>query len=102
MKTFKEYINESYDKNSLNEKMDTEYWAAYNYDEWAPDSWADKSKDFEDTFEEAIVNWQQEAERSSMLKNKDIQYVRKLAEEFFKIEKWISINVIHAMITQSF
>ena len=35
-----------------------------------------------------------------MIKGKQITAVKKLAMEFFKIEKWISINVIHAMIAQ--
>jgi len=95
---FESEVNES-----LNEKMDTKYWADYNDDtsiQGSPKGWSDKSKDFEDTFEDAVDEWNAEAERESMIKGKQIADIRKLAMEFFKIEKWISINVIHAMIAQ--
>jgi mannose-6-phosphate isomerase-like protein (cupin superfamily) len=97
-KTFNQFINES-----LNEKIDTKYWANYNDDSSVPGSYpefSEKSKDFKGTFDDAIDEWNSEAERESMIKGKQITAIKKLAMEFFKIEKWISINVIHAMIAQ--
>ena len=61
---------------------------------------AEEDRMVEDTFEEAVTSWNQEAEREDMIKGAQIKDVKKLAEEFFKKEKWISVNVIHAMIAQ--
>jgi hypothetical protein len=90
-----------YERN-LEESIDTKYWAEYNTDTsgQAPAEFSDKSTEFEDTFEDAVVAWNQEAERENMIKGGQIQDIKKLAEEFFKKEKWISVNVIHAMIAQ--
>jgi hypothetical protein len=94
-----------YESEEVNEKaMDTKYWADYNDDtsiQGSPKSFSDKSKDFEDTFEEAVSEWNREAEGAeNRIKGAQIQNIRKLAQEFFKIEKWISVNVIQAMIMQ--
>jgi hypothetical protein len=98
LKTFEDFVNES-----INEKMDTKYWADYN-DQNSPQStpeFAKKSKDFEDTFEDAVVEWNREADGAeNRIKGAQIQKIKKMAEEFFKIEKWISVNIIHAMIMQ--
>jgi hypothetical protein len=97
--TFESFINES-----LNEKMDTKYWADYNDDtsiQGSPSKWAVKSTNFEDAFEEAVVLWNQEAEGpENRIKGAQIKKIEKLAREFFKIERWISINVVQAMIMQ--
>ena len=95
-------IDES-DESVANEKLDTKYWADYNKDTsgQGEKSWEEKSKEFEDTFEEAVVLWNREAEGpENRIKGAQIQNIKKLAEEFFKIEKWISVNVIQAMIMQ--
>jgi|NOAtaT_7_FD_contig_91_416561_length_2839_multi_4_in_0_out_0_4 hypothetical protein len=98
IKSFNEFINES----KINERMDTKYWADYNNDTSGQGNPAhqEMSKDFEDTFEEAVTTWNQEAERDSMIKTPQIKKIEKMAQEFYKIEKWISVNVIHAMIMQ--
>lgn len=98
IKTFEEFLNEG-----VNEKLDTKYWAGYNKDTSGQSSehFAEKSKDFEDTFEDAVVYWNQEAEGSeNRIKGAQIKAIEKMAMEFFKIEKYISINIIHAMIAQ--
>ena len=90
-------------ENFLNEGMDTKYWAGYNKDTsgQGDKSWEEKSKDFEDTFEEAVTEWNREAEGAeNRIKGAQIQKIKKMADEFFKKEKWISINVIQAMIMQ--
>ena len=96
--TFESFVNES-----MNEKMDTKYWADYNDDTsgQGDKSHAVKSTNFPGTFEIAVFDWNQEAERGNELrKPATIKKIKDMAEEFFKIEKWISINVIHAMIMQ--
>ena len=89
-------------KKFVKESIDTKYWAEYNTDTTgqAPAEFSNKTTEFEDTFEDAVVAWNQEAERENMIKGGQIQDIKKLAEEFFKKEKWISVNVIHAMIAQ--
>jgi hypothetical protein len=84
------------------ETIDTKYWAGYNTDTsgQGKKEFANKSNDFEETFEDAVVAWNQEAEKDAMIKGAQIQKIRNLAQEFFKKEKWISVNVIHAMISQ--
>ena len=100
LKTFEAFVNES-----INEKaMDTKYWAEYNDDnsiQGQSKHYSDKSTDFEDTFEDAVSEWNQEAEGpENRIKGAQIQKIKKLAEEFFKKEKWVSVNVIQAMIMQ--
>lgn len=88
----------------LNEKIDAKYWAGYNKDTSGQGQKKHevKSKDFEDTFEDAVVYWNQEADGSENLtKDVQIQKVRKMAEEFFKKEGYISVNIVQAMIAQS-
>ena len=88
----------------VNEKaIDTKYWADYNKDTSGRGEKEHevKSKDFEETFEEAVVNWNRESDSAeNRIKGAQIQNIRNMASEFFKIEKWISVNVIQAMIMQ--
>jgi hypothetical protein len=96
--TFESFINES-----VNERMDTKYWADYNNDTsgQAPSYFATKDTDFENTFEEAVDEWNSEADGpENKIKGAQVNKIKKMAMEFFKIEKWISIHVIHAMIMQ--
>lgn len=99
IKTFNEFINES-----LNEKaMDTEYWAGYNKDTsgQGKKEHEAKSKDFEDTFSLAVSEWNAEADGAeNRIKGAQIKAIEKMAKEFFKIEKYISVNIIQAMIAQ--
>lgn len=91
--TYQEFLNES--------SIDTKYWAAYNdvsQKQGYYESYSKKYKNFEDGFEEALTTWQSES--MGDLNSKEIAKIRKIAEEFFKKEKWISIYVIHAMISQ--
>ena len=97
MKHIKEF------KSFIGEAIDTKYWADYNTDTSGQGNkeFANKSKDFEDTFEDAVVNWNQEADGAeNRIKGSQINKVKKLANEFFKKEGWISVNVIQAMISQ--
>ena len=92
-------LNES----SVNEKMDTKYWIGYHDqgDTFAPKEFRIKSKDFESTFDEAVEEWNREAEGpSNQVKGANLKNIEKMAMEFFKIETWISVNVIQAMIMQ--
>ena len=60
-----------------------------------------KSKVFDITFEEAVESWNDEAEgEENQIDDDQSRKIEKLAYEFFKREKWISINIIHAMIAQ--
>jgi len=87
----------------LAEGMDTKYWAGYN-DQNSPQStpeFAEKTTNLNDTFSDAVEEWNAEAEGAeNRIKGAQVTKIKKLAEEFFKKEKWISINVIHAMIAQ--
>jgi hypothetical protein len=85
----------------VREGTDVEYWTAYNDDTSGQSSkkFSEKSKDFEDAFEEAVSNWQKEAEDT--LNSSDIKKIRTIAQEFFKKKGWISVNIIQAMIAQS-
>lgn len=88
--TFEDFVNEAFD---------SKYWADYNTG--GKKEHEVKSKDFEDAFEDAVVIWNQEADGAeNRIKGAQIQKIRKIADEFFKKEKWISINVIQAMIAQ--
>jgi hypothetical protein len=96
--TFESFVNES-----MNEKMDTKYWADYNDDTsgQGDKSHSEKSNDFIKTFKIAVDAWNREADGAeNRIKGTQIKKIEKMAEEFFKLEKWISINVIHAMIMQ--
>ena len=86
----------------LGEEMDTKYWADYNTDSSGEGKKEHevKSKDFEDTFEYAVDDWNQEADGGGAILDPQIQKIKKLAQEFFKKAGWISVNVIHAMIAQ--
>ena len=85
------------------ESINVKYWADYNTDTSGQGQKEHevKSKDFEDTFEDAVVYWNQEADGAeNRIKGAQIQKIKKLAQEFFKKEGWISVNVIQAMIAQ--
>jgi len=97
MKHIKEF------KSFIDEAIDTKYWATYNTDTTinVNKEFANKSKDFEDTFSLAVSDWNNEADGAeNRIKGSQINKVKKLANEFFKKEGWISINVIQAMISQ--
>lgn len=97
MKHIKEF------KSFIGEGIDTKYWATYNTDTTinVNKEFANKSKDFEDTFSLAVSDWNNEADGAeNRIKGSQINKVKKLANEFFKKEGWISINVIQAMISQ--
>ena len=88
---------------SVNESIDVKYWADYNTDTSGQGKKEHevKSKDFEDTFEDAVVYWNQEADGAeNRIKGAQIQKIKKMAQEFFKKAGWISSNVIQAMIAQ--
>lgn len=88
---------------SLQESIDVKYWEDYNTDTSGQGKKEHevKSKDFEDTFEDAVVYWNQEADGAeNRIKGAQIQKIKKLAQEFFKKAGWISSNVIQAMIAQ--
>jgi len=88
---------------SVNESIDVKYWEDYNKDTSGQGKKEHevKSKDFEDTFEDAVVYWNQEADGAeNRIKGAQIQTIKKLAQEFFKKAGWISSNVIQAMIAQ--
>jgi len=92
--TFESFINES---------IDVKYWEDYNTDTsgQGKKEHEEKSTDFEDTFEDAVVYWNQEADGAeNRIKGAQIQKIKKLAQEFFKKAGWISSNVIQAMIAQ--
>ena len=87
----------------LSESIDVKYWEDYNTDTSGQGKKEHevKSKDFEDTFEDAVVYWNQEADGAeNRIKGAQIQKIKKLAQEFFKKAGWISSNVIQAMIAQ--
>lgn len=84
----------------INEAMNTKYWADYNNTP-GPKMHSEKSKDFENTFNTAVDSWNDEAEGAeNKIKGAQIEKIKKMAMEFFKIEKWISFNVVQAMIMQ--
>jgi hypothetical protein len=85
--------------------IDTKYWADYNEDtsiQGSPAKFSEKSTNFEDTFTIAIWEWNFEAEKGNTLEDTQTEEIKELATEFFNEEKWISVNVIHAMISQGF
>lgn len=91
IKAFEDFINES---------IDTKYWADYNTDTSGQSNpeYANKSKDFEGTFKEAVKDWNDLAE--DPITSKEADKAKKIAKEFFKKEGWISVNVAQAMIAQ--
>mgnify|MGYP000497147767 CR=1 FL=1 len=94
VKVFEDFINES---------IDTKYWADYNTDTsgQSDPSFATKIKVFDIAFEEGVETWNAEADgKENQIDSKQAKKIEKLAYEFFKREKWISINIIHAMIAQ--
>ena len=96
-------LTSSLGESVTNEAIDTKYWADYNTDTSGQGNkeFANKSKDFEDTFEDAVVYWNQEADGAeNRIKGTQIQTIKKLAQEFFKKEGYISINIVQAMIAQ--
>ena len=84
--------------------FDSNYWLQYNekgYGYESPNYLYDKSKNFEDTFEEAIDEWNSIAESPEYkVKGKEKLYIKNTAKKFFEKEKFISISIIHAMIFQ--
>jgi hypothetical protein len=100
IKSFSEFINES-----INEKiMDTKYWLTYNQDTsggQVPKEHMIMSKDFDDTFSLAVSDWNEEADGvENRIKGNQVKKIEKMAMEFFKKEKQISVAIIHAMISQ--
>jgi hypothetical protein len=79
------------------------YWADYNTDTSGQGNkeFANKSKDFEDTFSLAVAEWNDEADGAeNRIKGSQVDKVKKLAQEFFKKEGYISVNIAQAMIAQ--
>jgi hypothetical protein len=96
-------LTSSLGESVTNEAIDTKYWADYNTDTsgHGDPAFANKSKDFEDTFEEAVESWNDEADgEENQIDDDQARKIEKLAKEFFKKERYISINIIHAMIAQ--
>ena len=88
---------------STNEAIDTKYWADYNTDTSGQGNkeFAEKSKDFDDTFSLAVSDWNAEADGAeNRIKGSQIDKIKKLAQEFFKKEGYISVNIAQAMIAQ--
>ena len=87
----------------INEAIDTKYWADYNTDTSGQGNkeFANKSKDFEDTFSLAVAEWNDEADGAeNRIIGSQVDKVKKLAKEFFKKEGYISVNIAQAMIAQ--
>ena len=85
------------------EAIDTKYWADYNTDTsgQGKKEFAEKSKDFDDTFSLAVSEWNAEADGAeNRIKGSEIDKIKKLAQEFFKKEGYISVNIAQAMISQ--
>jgi hypothetical protein len=85
------------------EAIDTKYWADYNTDTSGKGNkeFANKSTDFEDTFSHAVSDWNEEADGAeNRIKGSQVSKIKKLAQEFYKKEGWISVNVAQAMISQ--
>lgn len=94
IKTFESFTNEA---------MDTEYWAGYNKDTSGQGNkdFEEKSKDFDDTFSLAVSDWNNEADGAeNRIKGAQIDKVKKIAQEFFKKEGYITVNIAQAMIAQ--
>lgn len=90
-------------ENFLSEAIDTKYWADYNTDTSGQGKKEHevKSKDFDDTFSLAVSDWNAEADGAeNRIKGAQVDKIKKLANEFFRKEGWISVNVAQAMIAQ--
>jgi hypothetical protein len=88
---------------TVNEAIDVKYWTDYNDEAertFAAEEFAEKSKDFDGTFEEAVDDWNNENDFENRIKGAQIKKIEKLAKEFFKKTGWISINIVQAMIMQ--
>ncbi len=82
-----EFLEDGIKNKVIKEAMDTKYWAEYNLDSSGQ------------SISLAVSEWNAEAEGAeNRIKGNQIKMIKKLAQEFFKIEKWISVNVIQAMI----
>lgn len=96
--SFYEFLNESKTNES---KLDTKYWVKFNnVKPGINKNYSDKSDNFDVTFGDAIEDWNQEADPRDQMEGIRIEKIKKIAKEFFEIEKWISINVVLAMIMQ--
>jgi hypothetical protein len=96
-------LTSSLGESVTNEAIDVSYWEDYNKDTsgQADPSFADKIKVFDIAFEEAVETWNDEAEgEENQIDDEQAREIEKLAYEFFKRKRWISINIIHAMIAQ--
>jgi hypothetical protein len=96
-------LTSSLGESVTNEAIDVSYWEDYNKDTsgQADPSFADKIKVFDIAFEEAVETWNDEAEgEENQIDDDQAREIEKLAYEFFKRKRWISINIIHAMIAQ--
>jgi len=86
------------------EAIDTKYWADYNTDTsgQSKKEFAEKSKNFDDTFSLAVSDWNDSAGEApaDRIKGAQIDKIKKLANEFFKKEGYISVNIVQAMISQ--
>lgn len=93
IQTFESFINES---------IDVDYWAEFNDDPYPgiPKEFKDKSKNFEKTFEDAFYKW--EVMDEYPLNASEVRNIKNMAEQFFKKAGWISIHVIHSMITKTY
>lgn len=89
--------------NSVNESIDTKYWADYNTDTsgQGKKEYANKEKDFEKTWKLSVKDWNAEADGpENKLPTSQEPKIKKLAQEFFKKEGYISVNIAQAMIAQ--
>jgi hypothetical protein len=96
-------LTSSLGESVTNEAIDVSYWEDYNDDTsgHADPSYATKVKVFDIAFEEAVETWNDEAEgEENQIDDEQSRKIEKLAYEFFKRKRWISINIIHAMIAQ--
>jgi hypothetical protein len=96
-------LTSSLGESVTNETIDVSYWEDYNDDTsgHADPSYATKVKVFDIAFEEAVETWNDEAEgEENQIDDDQSRKIEKLAYEFFKRKRWISINIIHAMIAQ--
>lgn len=94
IKLFEQFVNE------VNETIDIKYWTDYNTDTsgQSEPEYANKSKDFEGTFKEAVKDWNNRGE--DPITSSEAEKVKKIAKEFFTKAGWISVNVAQAMIAQ--
>jgi hypothetical protein len=96
-------LTSSLGESVTNEAIDTKYWADYNTDTSGQGNkeFAEKSKDFEDTFSLAVAEWNDEADGAeNRIIGSQVDKVKKIAQQFFKKEGYISVNIAQAMIAQ--